>query len=63
MPMKKGTLVNNSYICQLILILTTLSCCAACPLFKCKILEGSSKESRIYSRSNISNSEKFYQFL
>ena len=50
MPMKSGTLVNNSYICQLILILTTLSCCAVFPLFKCKSLEGSSKGSGIYSR-------------
>ena len=40
-PLKKGTLDNNSYIFQPILILTTQPCCAACFLVNCKILEAS----------------------
>ena len=47
--MKKGTLGNNSYIFEPVLILTTLSCSAVCPLVKCESLEGSDKASRIYS--------------
>ena len=41
--MKKGTLGNNSYIFEPILILTTLSCCAVCPLVKFESSEGSDK--------------------
>ena len=40
-PLKKGTLGNNSYIFQLILILTTQPCCAVCLLVNCKNLEAS----------------------
>ena len=47
--MKKGTRRNNSYIFETILILSTLLSSAVCPPFKCKRLEGSDKESRIYS--------------
>ena len=56
MPMKKGTLGNNSYISETIVILTTLSCCEVCPLVKYKNLEGSDEASRIYSGYNMSNS-------
>ena len=41
LSLKKGTLGNNSYIFQPILILTTQPCCAACPLVYCKNLEAS----------------------
>ena len=40
-PLKKGTLGNNSYIVQPILILTTQPCCAACLFVTCSILEAS----------------------
>ena len=40
-PLKKGTLGNNSKIFQPILILTTQPCCAACLFVNCKILEAS----------------------
>ena len=51
MPMKKGSLVNNSYIFEPILILSTLvSSAILCPLFKCKRLEESYKAARVYSR-------------
>ena len=44
------------------MILTTLSCCAVCPLVKCKSYEGSDKAARIYSRYNMSKSWKSFQF-
>ena len=50
MPMKKGTLGNNSYIFQLILILTMQPCCAACPLVNCTKLEASHEASKFYNR-------------
>ena len=50
MPMKKGSLVNNSYIFEPILILSTLFRSAVCPLVKCKSYDGSEKASRVYSR-------------
>ena len=62
MPMKKGTLGNNSFIFEPILILTTLSCSALGPLVKYKSLEGSNKASKIYKGYNSSNSRKSYQF-
>ena len=36
MPIKKGSIVNNSYIFEPILILSTLFRSAVCPLVKCK---------------------------
>ena len=51
MPMKKGTLSNNSYICIPIWILTIS---VLCPLVKCKSLEVSNKASRMYSGQNMS---------
>ena len=36
MPMKKGSLVNNSYIFEPILILSTLFRSAVCPLLNAK---------------------------
>ena len=36
MPMEKWSLVNNSYIFEPILILSTLFRSAVCPLVKCK---------------------------
>ena len=62
MPMKKGTLGNNNYIFEPILILTTLSCFAFCPLVECKSSEWSDKASRIYSGYNISECWKSNQF-
>ena len=56
MPMKKGTLDNNYYSFELILILRTLSCSAVCIVVKCKSLEGSDKASRIYSGYSMSKS-------
>ena len=50
MPMKKGSHVNNSYIFEPILILSTLLSSAVCLLVKCISLEGSDKASRVYSR-------------
>ena len=50
MPMKKGSLFNNSYIFKTILILTKKACCGACLPFKFKSLEGSDKALRVYSR-------------
>ena len=50
MPIKKGSIVNNSYFFEQILILTTESCCAVWSLVKRKSLEGSDKASRVYSR-------------
>ena len=54
--MKKGTLVNNSYILEPILILTTQSCSAVCPIVKCKSVDGSDIASKIYSGYNLSKS-------
>ena len=62
MPMKKGTLGNNSFIFVPIMIMTKLSCCAVSPLVKCKSLEGSDKASRIDNRYNMSKAIKYYQF-
>ena len=50
MPMNIGSLVNNSYILEPILILSTLVSRAVYPLVKCKRLEESYKGSRVYSR-------------
>ena len=50
MPMEKWSLVNNSYIFEPILILSTLFRSAVCPLVKCKRYDGSEKASRVYSR-------------
>ena len=50
MPMKKGSLVNNSCIFEPILILSTLLSSALCPFLKGTSLEGSDKASRAYSR-------------
>ena len=50
MSMKKGMLVNNSYIVEPIFILTTQLGCAVCHLVKCKRLEESLKASKIYDR-------------
>ena len=50
MPMKKGSLVNNSYIFEPILILSTLFRSAVCPLVKCKRYDGSEKALRAYTR-------------
>ena len=50
MPMKKGSLVNNSYIFESIFILSTLVSSAVYPLVKSKRLEESYKASRVYSR-------------
>ena len=50
MPMKKGSLVNNSYIFEPTLILSTLFRSAVCPLVKCKRYDGFEKASRVYSR-------------
>ena len=61
-PMKKGLLVNNSYIFEPIVIMSTHLSTAVCPLVKCKSLKGSDKASRVYSRWNMSNSLKFHQF-
>ena len=62
MPMKKGTLGNNSYIFKPVLIQSTLLSSAVCPLVKSKSFKGSDKASRIYSGYNMSKSCKFYQF-
>ena len=56
-------LVNNSYMFELILILTTQFCCAVCPVVKCKRYYRSDKASIVYSGLNLSNSKKFFQFL
>ena len=58
MPMKKGSLVNYSYIFEPILILSTLVSSAVCSLVKCKRLEEFYKASRVYSGWNMSNSKK-----
>ena len=58
MPIKKGSLVNYSYIFEPILILLTLVSSAVYPLVKYKRLEESYKASRVYSRWNMSNSKK-----
>ena len=50
MPMKKGSLVKNSYIFESIFILSTLVSSAVYPLVKSKRLEESYKASRVYSR-------------
>ena len=50
MAMKKGSIVNNSYIFEHILILTTYSCCAVWFVVIPKSLEGSDEASRAYSR-------------
>ena len=50
MPMKKGSLVNNSYIFEPILILSTLLGSAVYLLVEYTSLEGSDKASRVYSR-------------
>ena len=49
-PTKKGSIVNNSYIFEQILILTKYTCCAVWSLVKRKSLKGSDKASRVYSR-------------
>ena len=56
MPMKKGSLVNNSYIFEPILFLSTLLSSAIYLFVECTSLEGSDKASRVYSRWNMSNS-------
>ena len=43
MLMKKGSLVNNSYIFEPTLILSTLFRSAVCSLVKCKSYDGSDK--------------------
>ena len=58
MPMKKGSLVNYSYIFEPILILSTLVSRVVYPLVKCKRLEESYKASRGYSRWNMRISKK-----
>ena len=63
MPMMKGSLVNNSYIFEPILILSTLVNSAVYPLIKCKRLEESYNASRVYSRWNISTSKKILSIL
>ena len=50
MPMKKGSLVNNSCIFEPILILSTLLSSAVYLLVKYTSLEGSDKALRVYSR-------------
>ena len=50
MPIKKGSIVNNSYIFETIFILSTLLSSALCPFLKGTSLEGSDKASRVYSR-------------
>ena len=54
-PLKQGSLLNNSYIFEPILILSTLFRSAVCPLVECKSYDGSDKASRLYSRWNMSN--------
>ena len=63
MPMKKGSLVNISYIFEPIFILSRLVSSAVYPLVKCKRLEESYKASRVYSRWNMSNSKKITSIL
>ena len=50
MPIKKGSIVNNSYIFEPILILSTLLGSAVYLLVECTSLEGSDKASTVYSR-------------
>ena len=50
MPMKKGSLVKNSYIFEPILILSTLLSSAVYLLVECTSLDGSDKALRVYSR-------------
>ena len=50
MPIKKGSIVNNSYIFEPILILSTLLSSAVYLLVECTSLEGSDNASRVYSR-------------
>ena len=50
MPMKKGSLVNNSYIFEPILILSTLLSSAVYLLVECTSLDGYDKALRVYSR-------------
>ena len=46
--MKKGSIVNNSYIFEHIFILiNAYSCCAVCSLVKSKSYDGSDKASRV----------------
>ena len=59
---KKGKLGNNFYIFEPILVLTTLSCNAVCPLVKCKSFEGSNKASIICAEYNIAIFWRSYQF-
>ena len=47
MPMKKGALVNYSYIFEPIMILSTLVSSAVCSLVKCKRLEKFYKASSV----------------
>ena len=49
MPIKKGSIVNNSYIFEPILILSTLLSSAVYLLVECTNLEGYDKASRAYS--------------
>ena len=50
MPMNKGSLVDNSYIFEPILILLTLLSSAVYLLVECTSLEGSDKASRVSFR-------------
>ena len=63
MPMKKGSLVNISYIFEPIFIMSRLVSSAVYPLVKCKRLEESYKASRVYIRWNMSNSKKITSIL
>ena len=63
MPMKKCTLGKNSYISVPILILTKLLRSAVLPLVKYKSLEGSDKDSLIYSGYNMRKSFKILSIL
>ena len=62
-PMKKGSLVNNSYIFEQIFFLSTLVSSKVYPLVKCKSLEESYNASRVYSRWNMSTSKKILSIL
>ena len=60
-PKKKATLVNNSYILEPILILTTQSSCAVCPRVKCKNYDGSNKALKIYYGYNMIYIHQFFR--
>ena len=63
MPMKKGSLVNNSYIFEQIFFLSPLVSSKEYPLVKCKRLEESYNASGVYSRWNMSTSKKIISIL